>query len=51
MENAKIKEDLNRLRVTIADADPQNKQIREIVSKYYFHSYFLLYCKKSTLDT
>lgn len=35
MENAKLKDDLNRLRKSIADSEPQNNRIQEFMSKYY----------------
>lgn len=33
MENAKLKDDLNRLRKSIADSEPQNNRIQEFMSE------------------
>lgn len=34
MENAKLRDDLNRLRKSIADSEPQNNGVQEFMSEW-----------------
>ena len=43
MENVKLKEDLHRLRKSIAESEPENNKVQEYMSEYTIYYSFQLF--------